>query len=202
MIRLRNAFAKGFVTTQSGGGEKPHLRVTFPDIASVQEAHAALLEECGTFDLDTAAVEAILNASDEDILAQAQPGDVERVQEAFERAKAQATVLRREKDDALELFEAHDELLHRALDDRNYYRARAFDVERERDEATHALEFVEKHLTARLLAAEEAMRHAREALRISYNVTTYPGDGTSAQDKAIAAIDAVLPASPVHPQGS
>ncbi|KQT52242.1 hypothetical protein ASG62_16425 [Aureimonas sp. Leaf427] len=55
--------------------------------------------------------------------------------------------------------------------------------------------WVEPNVTA-------ALEMAREALRTSYNVTTYPGDGRTPQDKAIAAIDAILSASPVHPQGS
>jgi len=40
--------------------------------------------------------------------------------------------------------------------------------------------------------AVEALEVAREALERSYNVTTYPGDGTSRQDAAIATIDAAL----------
>lgn len=35
---------------------------------------------------------------------------------------------------------------------------------------------------------------ARDALATSYNVLTYPGDGKTKQDKAIALIDATLPA--------
>lgn len=41
-----------------------------------------------------------------------------------------------------------------------------------------------------------ALQVAREALRTSYNVTTYPGDGTSHQDKAIRVIDAALASEP------
>lgn len=128
---------------------------------------------------------------------------------------ALAPVLR-ERDEARAQFDAHDELLHQCLNDRDAYRQRAIKGEAERDEATHTLDFVEKHLTARLEAAEAdaalhiecnqnqyarlgkfraALETAREALASSYNVLTYPGDGTSKQDKAIAAIDATLDVS-------
>lgn len=43
-----------------------------------------------------------------------------------------------------------------------------------------------------------ALVEAREALDQSYNVTTYPGDGTSKQDAAIRAIDAALILAPAR----
>lgn len=94
-------------------------------------------------------------------------GEVEKVQEAFSWAKkrvaeaqalqAQIDRLTKERDEARAQFDAHDELLHQCLDDRDAYRQRAIKGEAERDEATHTLDFVEKHLTARLEAAEAAL---------------------------------------------
>lgn len=114
-------------------------------------------------------------------------GEVEKAQEAFSWAKkrvaeaqalqAQIDRLTKERDEARAQFDAHDELLHQCLDDRDAYRQRAIKGEAERDEATHTLDFVEKHLTARLEAAEAALAsmtaerdRAREAIGDLVNI--------------------------------
>lgn len=138
-------------------------------------------------------------------------GEVEKVQEAFSWAKkrvaeaqalqAQIDRLTKERDGARTQFDAHDELLHQCLDDRDAYRQRAIKSEAERDEATHTLEFVEKHLTARLEAAEAALASmtaerdalaeaARKALREMCNTIAPRNSFTDAVD----ALDAALAA--------
>lgn len=115
----------------------------------------------------------------EEIFAATRPaasqGEVEKAQEAFSWAKkrvaeaqalqAQIDRLTKERDEARAQFDAHDELLHQCLDDRDAYRQRAIKGEAERDEATHTLDFVEKHLTARLEAAEAALASSQADTR-------------------------------------